>query len=263
MASVTSKSSAGWGRIKFFYKYSANMALEATSETTGYEASYVLNRLENNHWQSGSTSTQYLTDIGDAGSYTAVDYLILYGTNLKTAGAIVSLQYSSDNFSSDINDVFTPEVPADDGIFFKEFAQVTALYWRLEITTPSVAPKITILHWGEVVELDFCTSNFDPNAFINNSVVNRSNNGYQLGIYETFTERQQQFTWDNIELDIYDKIIAWAIAIGKQNFFIGWDTENHDTEIYMMYWADGEFKAPFSENGLYRTLTLNFTGRKL
>src|SRR3990172_2311955 len=168
------------------------MFLTADSEATGYEAAYLLNRLETNYWLSGSTATQYLTDTGSAGDGADVDYLVLYSHNLHTAGATVTLQYSSDNFAADVHDAFTGEIPAGDAIYFKTFALIHADYWRLKISGATSAPKITIGYWGMATELDYCTTSFDPNAQKDNAIVNRSETGYVLGVYTTFTERTQK-----------------------------------------------------------------------
>lgn len=262
MAVVASKTSPGWAKIKFLYAYAAGFELTADSEATGYEVGYMLNRLEGNYWLSTSTATQYINDTGSAGSGVDVDYLILYGHNLFTAGATVTLQYSSDNFSSDVNDAFTGEVPANDEVFFKTFASINADYWRLKISGATAEPKITIGYWGVATELEHCTTSFDPNAQRNNAIVNRSETGYVVGVYETFTERTQSFTWSKAELDIYDKLSMWFDTIGKQNFFVAWDSDNHPTEVFLMY-ADGNFNCPYSQNGQYRDLSVVLTGRKV
>jgi hypothetical protein len=237
------------------------MVLSATSELSDYPVSNIINRLETNYWQSAITTTQYITDTGTGGTGTDVDYLVLYGHNLLTAGATVTLQYSSDNFVADVNDAFTGEIPDSDTIYYKEFDQINADYWRIKITGATVAPSITIGYWGELTELDWCSTGFDPNAQNIRDDVNRSETGYQLGVYETYTERTQSLTFRAAELDVYDKVEAWFNEVGRQNFFTAWDTEDHPTEVFLMY-SDGVLNAPYTTNGLYRDISMNLTGRK-
>lgn len=257
---VASKITRGWAKIKFLYKTPSGMDLTASYETTGYEVSNMLNRLETNYWLSPSTDTQYIVDSGTAGTYVSVNYIALYDHNLYFAGATLTLQYSTDDFVADVNDAFTGEIPTSNKIFYKLFDLVSAPYWRLKIVGATVAPKITIGYWGELTELDYCTIAFDPNQLTNHDIVNKSIMGYVLGIYETYTERTMSFVWDNTE--IYDDLLDWSETIGKQNFFVAWDTEEHGSEVYLMFCEDGKLTAPYSKNGRYRSPRVNLTGRK-
>jgi len=124
-----------------------------------------------------------------------------------------------------------------------------------------VAPFITIGYWGDITELDYSSVSFDPNAQRIRDDVNRSQTGYQLGVYTKWTERTQRFRWDMAELDIYDKLEAWHENVGRQNFFTIWDADDHPTEVYLMY-SDGNFNNSYALNGRYRNCSVNLTGRK-
>lgn len=261
MSIVSSAVVSCWARIKFAYAFASTMELTATSEDSDNPVSNMINRLETNHYQSLITTTQYITDTGSAGTSTSADYLVLWGHNLKTAGATITLQHSNDNFSSDINDAFTGEIPTSDTYFFKEFTTISDDYWRIKITGASVAPMITIGYWGDITELDYCSVAFDPNAQRIRDDVNRSETGYQLGVYEKWTERTQRFTWAAAELDIYDALEAWHNVVGRENFFTIWDSLDHPTEVYLMY-SDGVFNSRYTMNGRYRDCSVNLTGRK-
>lgn len=264
MSTVTRRSEIGgaWAKVKFLWDYNDNLTLSATSEASGYEVENMLNRLESNYWKSALTSEQYITDIG-GDSDIDVDYICLYDHNLYSGSATVTLQYSSDNFASDVNDAFTGEVPTSDNVFYKEFDLITADYWRIKISASTVAPQITIGYWGVATELDWCTVQFDPNQQENKDVVNVSNRGYVLGVYVAYTERLQTFTWSQSDLDLYDKLAAWFEGVGRQNFFTAWDTTAHADEIYLMYSADGKLNNPYTMNGKYRDMSVNLKGRKL
>jgi len=257
---ITKKISTGWAKVKFFYDYSVLMELTATYENGNYPVENMLNRLEGNYYLSSSLNTQYITDTGSAGNNQTVDYIALYGHNLFSAGATLTLQYSSDNFSADINDAFTGETPTTDDYYLKEFDSITDDYWRLKITGATSFPKITIGYWGEATELDWCNVSFDPNSLTDKTIVNRTATGFVTGLYDTFQERSQNFIWNQMEPDIYEKLNTWRLAVGRQNFLTGWDTTDHPTEIYLMYW-DGVWNNPFSDGGRYRNVNIKLIGR--
>jgi len=261
MSIVSSGVESKWAKVKFAHDYASTMSLTATSEDSSYPVSNMLNRLEGNCYQSLITTTQYITDTGSAGTSTSADYLVLWLHNLYTAGATVTLQYSNDNFSSDINDAFTGETPTSDTYYFKEFTTISSEYWRIKIESATVAPKITIGYWGDITELDWVNAQFDPNAQRIRDDVNRSETGYQLGVYTKYTERTQRFVWNKAELAIYDKLEAWHNNVGRENFFTIWDSDDHPTEVYLMY-SDGVFDCPYDFNGRYRNCSVNLTGRK-
>lgn len=258
---ITKKISSGWAKIKFLYHYASAMTLTADYALSGYPIANILNRLEIDYWQSSSANDQNITDTGSAGSEQTVDYLVLFGHNLATIGAEVTLQYSNDNFSADINDAFTAETPSSDEIFFKEFDQVAEDYWRLNITGCSAAPKITIGYWGQITELGHCTVSFDPNERIIKDTTSISRTGYLLGTFEEYMERKQKFTWRDFEPDDYVKLETCIETVRKENFFTVWDSANHATEVFLMRSADGRIYAPYSMNGRYRNASVNLIGR--
>jgi hypothetical protein len=222
----------------------------------------MLNRLETNYYKSAITSTQYINGSGDYGTPKDADYLVLYRHNLATAASIVTIQTSIDgNFVANAVDVASGE-PTSDDLFYLPFTKTTSSYWRVQIAKASIAPQITIGYWGVAAELDWCSVSFDPNSQRIRDDVNRSETGYQLGVYERYTERTQRFTWNDAETDVYDELETWHNTIGRQNFFTAWDTTDHADEIYLMY-SDGVFNNPYTLNGRYRNCSVNLTGRKI
>src|SRR3972149_6831962 len=158
-----------WAKPKIYYDTmlgSAGSALTASSTATGdYNASYLYNWLEVNSWKAANaTAPMYITYDAGAGNTKQADYLAILGHNLKAVGATIVLQYSTDNFASDINDAFTAFAPSAETVILKEFTNPGAKrYWRLKITgTLSAAPYITLCVWGNKTELDYATASFDP-----------------------------------------------------------------------------------------------------
>ena len=92
-----------WAKVKLFYS-NVLANLTATSTATGYAVANLLDWKEGSWWQATSTADQYITFDAGPGKSIGCDFVGIAGHNL--AGATVMLQYSNDNFSSDINDVW-------------------------------------------------------------------------------------------------------------------------------------------------------------
>jgi hypothetical protein len=248
-----------WAKIKFYYDHSL-AGLTATSTASGYDVDNLTNRLELNSWKATSTATQYITfDYGSGNTYTA-DYLAISGHNLYTAGSEIALQYSSDNFSADINSAFSGEAATDDNEYVKEFTEASARYWRLVIDSNSVAPQMSICYWGELTELDYASVSFDPNAMADKAVVNVSETGYVLGIHNRYVERQFTFKFSDAEIALYTKIKTWFDAIRQQNFFVAWEITQHPADVFLMR-SSPKLKAPLTKGGIYRNISISLTGR--
>jgi hypothetical protein len=75
-----------------------------------------------------------------------VDRLIIpAGHNLN--GLTVKLQYSTDNFSGDINDAAS-WAQSGSALIDKEFTSQTKQYWRLNIAAPAAAPELAEMFLG-------------------------------------------------------------------------------------------------------------------
>lgn len=258
-----------WAKIKFFWDQILNnegssLVADSTDTMADYDVDYLFNIMETNFWRSASTTDpQYITlDLGVSGDADA-DYLAILGHNLNTIGAIVTLQYSNDNFSGDINDAFTGEAPAADTVYLKRFTAPSAQrYWRLKLSdTMSAAPFMAICIWGEETELDWVQTAFDPHA--ETVVANRtvSYAGFITGTHIRHTERTLQLSWNEVESALYDKVRAWWDGSGLNNFFVAWDVTNNASDVYLMR-PDMTFNAPFSGKGDLRNITIRLKGRK-
>lgn len=250
-----------WAKPKIYWKDSL-FGLSATSTATGFDVDNLLNRKEGDFWKATSTADQYITfDAGVGNTYQA-DYLVISGHNLNTIGATLTLQYSTDNFSGDINDAFTGYTPTSDLTLRKEFTSQDKRYWRIKISgTPSAAAQMAIAYYGEKVELDYVDVSFDPNRQNRKAEVSVTQGGYVSGIHTAYTERQMSLKWQPIEIAIHDKIVALWETNGLKNFVIVWDETDHAADIFLMR-MEASFNNPFVRGGLYRNVSLNLKGRK-
>ena len=193
------------------------------------------------------------------------DYMVLYGHNLNTIGATAVLQYSTDNFVSDVNDVFTPEAPTADTAYLKTFSNPGLhRYWRLKITgTLSAAPFLRISAWGLQTELDFASVSFDPNQQDTNANINETQGLFLAGIHVKSIQRRLSIRFTNKAPVLYDKIETWHESHGLKQFFIAWELGNNPSDVWLMRSAP-RFNNPLRSTGdnSRRDITLNLTGRK-
>jgi len=248
-----------WSKIHFYYAHSLS-GLVATTEDANYPVSNILDRLDGTLYKGTSTATHYITyDAGSGNTYTA-DYYALGGDNL--AGATVVLQYSTDNFSGDINDAFTPFVRSGSDPVVKEFTSQAKRYWRIKLTGLSVAPQIALSHWGPRTELDYADISHDPHAEEFKGNMNVSETGYLTGVHEKYYERQINIGFSSAEDALYQKIRTWWLAIGMRCFFMAWEKTDHSADIWIVRPAPGRFKNPLTMGGAYRDINITLLGRK-
>jgi len=263
---------ATWAKVKFFHKTmlgSTGSTLVATSTEADndYDVDYIFNWLETNLWKaedSGVADPQYITYDAGAGNTESADYVVILGHNLNTAGVTVTLQYSTDDFTGDINDAFTGIVVSADTVFSKEFTSQDKRYWRLKLSGHgATAPCMTLAVWGEATELDYMSSSIDPYADDIKATVNRTQGGYVSGIHVKHTMRNFNLTFDATDITTYDKVRAWRDDHGLQNFFLAWETANNPTEVWLMRPSGGTFSAPYSDfNTERRDVNIQLEGRK-
>lgn len=257
---------ATWNKIRFYYDTmlgTAGSILTATSAAPLCEVSNIYNMLETNMWKASDLADpQYITFDAGAGNGGSADYLAVQGHNLATCGALVALQYSTDDFAADINDAFAPEVPAADRIYLKEFTQTAPYrYWRLKITGHTQAPYMTICIWGNFAELDYASSSFDPRSQEAKANVNLSYGGYVAGIHTQYVERSMALRFEDADPAMYAKVEAWWATSGLKHFFVAWERANSPDDVFLMR-PDARFDNPLKNGGAYRDITINLKGRK-
>jgi hypothetical protein len=88
----------------------------------------------------------------DCGRIVEASALGLAGHNLKTAGALISLERSTDNFLSDATTVISPFMPYFDAPLLKTFALASSRWWRLKLSAGGQIPKLAVLALGLALE---------------------------------------------------------------------------------------------------------------
>ena len=151
----------------------------ATNQVAGHEGIYVTNWLLYNAWKSGATGTQYLTF--DLKTAKQADCLAIYGHNLSQEGCTVNLKYSSDNTT--YLDAFSGIKPTSSGVIFKQFAQKSARYWRVEIINSTANAVVSVVSIGTAFVLPSSMyDGFKPPVWAESTSINSiAENGNFLG----------------------------------------------------------------------------------
>ncbi len=136
-------------QVKICYR---NILENSTVAVTSENASFPKYRLHDRDigklFKGASTPANfYITlDQGAVISYEVNRLFIPGGHNLN--GLTVKLQYSTDNFSGDINDAAS-WVQAGSGLIDQSFGVQTKRYWRLNIAAPAAAPELSEMFLGK------------------------------------------------------------------------------------------------------------------
>ena len=237
-----------------------NGTLSATSEATGFEKENAIDWLTNDWWKPSAGGTYYITV--DLGSADSADYLGIAGHNLGTESATVSVEYSSDNFSGDINDAFTPVALTSDAVYVKSFSTQSARYWRLKVASTNAAliGQVSIgaqMAITEQPDVGFSPPNFSPDDKIINS---KSEGGQFIG--RSVVSLGVEFSIPFMFLDPAWVRTTWEdfTTHGKRYpFFYVWDLTNFPDEV-VYCWSEGSWpKAEYSHTNLM-SVTLSVRG---
>lgn len=126
-------------------------------------------------------------------------------------------------------------------------------YWRLNLADDdsaafTAAPSLGIAVWGDKVELDHASMSFDPNAEEPDVNINRGHGGIVSGVHTKSTDRAFTLGFTNKNAAFYDKVNDWWQTHGQQQIFVGWNTEDHPDQVYLMF-PDGDFRNPIRPDG--------------
>lgn len=282
---------ASWAKVKIYYDTllgQKGAALTATTEASeDSRVDNVSGMTETTMWKAADlTDPHCITlDTGLGSVRSSADYIAIYGHNLGTASAEVTLQYSEDGV--DYTDAFQAAAVRSDKAFLKEFTNPGAKrYWRLKITGHKVEPCISICAWGVATELDYASSSYDPNEEEAVAEVNLSYGGHVAGIHSRYTEKSMSLKFEDVDVrpsgyfadgayradgsitakgsdtvTLYEKVRRWWDISGMRNFFVGWETSGKPAEVFLMR-PEGKFRNPLKGGGCYRDISIKLKGRK-
>ena len=192
-------------------------------------------------WKPATSGTHYITV--DAGSAVSADYWAAYSHDIDS----IKLQYSSDNFAADINDVGSAVSPSGNGVIYKEFTSISARYWRFEVIKSGSVSSLGVVALGEKltipesVQVGFTPANLarknqylnsvaDDGSFLGRKLI-RSGAEFNLS-FGLLTPAFVRNSWD--------VFIQHAEA---KPFFFAWDYGNYPDEAAYC-WTDKKIKPP-------------------
>ena len=105
--------------------------LSVTSTAAGFPLAFLVDWRSYTWWQSVDNGTQVIDWAPLAG--TVVSDFLLDKHNLSSAGASVTLEGSDDDFASDVTAIIATEFIANDAVFYRRFAPVNKVRYRLVI----------------------------------------------------------------------------------------------------------------------------------
>jgi len=203
-----------------------------TSEATGYEKENAQSYKTSSWWQAGTAGTVYFTI--DMGSAVPVDSWGIVGHDLSDNSGTIKAQYSTDNFSADINDFDTVQTPTDGTTIFRKVTSQTKRYFRFEISSTGSASFFANFYLG--VALAFpkgMTSPFSPaNLNRENKIMNNISEGGQFlgrvlrreGAMVTISQKNITRAW----IDANWNTVADHVELYP--FYFIWDQENYPEE---------------------------------
>lgn len=238
-----------------------------TATDTDSDSQYdVLNikdlRTYTHHKFAGSGTKYYTIDCGSAKS---ADALAIISHNLKTANATVSVEYSSDNFSADVNVALSGFTPSDDKAFLKLFTSQSARYWRIKIVTASIVVWLGVAIVGERFIFErYPVAPFDPQPEKIISKTSISNTGNLLGSVIQYIEIQIEVSFKHLTPSWAANTFRpiWDAHLSQlKPFFWAWELDNHSDEVYFGQITEGfHLKMPYDP--VRRSLTLKMRGVK-
>lgn len=249
-----------WSKITVYYKHNLT-GLTASSTASGYDVANLLDRLERTLWKGDVITDTYITFDAGSGSTYQADSLRIARHNLSSINATLALQYSSDNFVSDINNAFTAFIPSNDKAIIKEFTSFNTRYSRIKLSTMTDKPFMAIAEWGMKTELDYADQSFDPHGYQEHDNVNVSAEGHLLGTHKTWKERDINIVFEDADSALYDKLVDIYDTVDLLNFFIAWEKTDHSADLWLVRRKPGKRNNPLVRGGARRNITLELTGR--
>lgn len=121
--------------------------ITVTSEETGFEKENAFDWKTFDGWKAGAAGEVFYTI--DYGSAVSVDYWAMAAHDLNDNSGTVQLQYSTDNFVGDTNDIGSLITPASNSPILHTFTTQSARYWRFKINSTTNASFIGVASIGD------------------------------------------------------------------------------------------------------------------
>lgn len=208
--------------------------VSASSESANTPADAPLRPDTYERWQPTDSGATWRVDLG---SSQPVDYVAIGAHTLATAGASLTIEYSSDDASwTQVMSV----TPGDNAAIMCQFVEVSARYWR--ITLPGGAPEIGVIYIGRMLEMQrpiyggHAPLNLSRTTTIRTS---RSRSGQFLGQQYRRKGYETSISFSNLKADWIRETFAPLIEDARtQPYFLAWRPSQFPKETGYVWTGD-------------------------
>lgn len=237
--------------------------LSATATAAGTAVANLKDWRSFTGWTGVGTGDHYVT-VNIATAKTA-DCIGIFGHNFGTAGATISVEGSTDNFTGDTTVALAGFAPSDDFAILRKFDSLNKDDWRLKMTGMSVAPSMAILVIGNKLEMErWLQKGWQPTPEQVEGNATRGRKGHHLGsvveiIMLDFRPRWKLLTESWVE-NSFKPLWDSHLSLLKP-FFWADDPGDHVDRVYL---AAMEDRAKFDSayDPVRRSLNLRFSAVK-
>lgn len=260
MAIVTRAAAEVWKKIAFYYDHVFDADDTTLSTANADGVANVYDRNESTIWQvnAGQQTSEIYTY--DTANGITCDYIALGWHNFGTLGATIWFAYSDDGGT--FTNVVDPFIPSNDNTIIREFDSETHDYWGLFLTfTSGDRPQAGYIIWGEKTELDYNLVGFEPNVRQLKDIRHINDKGYLSAINARYTERRCNIQLKDLDGTTRDNLNTWHETIRSNQFFVGWENDNHENDSFIMRQEPGKLFIPIGLNGRRKSANINLIGK--
>ena len=199
-----------------------------------------------------------------------IDYMAMANHNFLTAGLKVTLEKSTDNFTTPVT--VQAVTPTEDGTLFKSFTSTSSAYLRLKIEATGTyyqRAEIGIANVGEMLEMpEYISSPYDP--LKEKTLVKSATafTGIKLGVDVRSTSRNLKVVTKWLSRSFltgadWQAFMDWAVR-NRKPFFFAHNEGLYPSEVYYVNVSDSyEFSAPMRARSLVEQVDLTLEGVRL
>jgi len=222
----------------------ASGTVTASNANVDYPVENVFDNLEYDYWKATATGTHYITAV--FASVQSVGYLLMHRHNLHLITGSYKLQYST-NFGVDWLDATALNNPIDSAVVMEVFDEISASYWRLQITGLTGIPQLAMLMFGPQMvmprrlRLEFTP----PGMGIEDEITEvSSETGILLGVSVTRHMHRSILAFANVSAQwVRDYWMPFMLHVLTKPFAFAWNYNNQPTEVCIA-WRDGDKLPP-------------------
>lgn len=215
--------------------------ITATDTETDFSVDNLYDWRSYTFWKAAGSGTKYLTM--DAGEAVVVDSIAIYGHNLGTAEATVSVESSATGAWSGEGTEQLSFDATHDGPIMQTFTPASARYWRIKIVTASLPAQISILCLCESLDFPvYPDTLFTPDTETLNAKAELSKSGHLLGVADYYNpiKIDVSFTYPPLDFVDGDFRTFWKDhGRQKKPFFWAHDLDTYPNKTYFVRMSDG------------------------